>query len=110
MPHAEVCYSSDLSLDPAAVLGRIEEVLQTHDLGSGACKGRAYPTDIFHHTHFLARVSLLAKPHRAAAFIASLSADLEAAIKACIAEPCMFTLDISFSSQIYITNDHQGAG
>lgn len=110
MPHAELCYSSDLSLDPGVVLRRIEEVVQAHDAGSGACKGRAYPADVFHHTHVLARLSLLAKPHRDAAFIAALSADLEAAIKACIPEPCAFTLDISFSSQIYVTNAHEGSG
>ena len=110
MHHAELCYSSALSLDPAQVLARVEEVLQANEPGSGACKGRAYPADVFHHTHFLARVSLLAKPHRDAAFIAALSQDLEAAIKACISEPCAFTLDISFSSQIYVTNQHEGAG
>lgn len=110
MPHAELCYSNDLSLDPVQVLTRMEEVLQAHDPGSGECKGRAYPADVFHHTHFLARVSLLAKPHRDAAFIAALSKDLETAIKACIPEPCLFTLDISFSSQIYVTNRHEGAG
>ena len=110
MPHAELCYSADLSLDPAQTLARIEEVLQAHDAGSGECKGRAYPAEVFHHTHFIARISLLAKPHRAAAFIAALSADLETASKACIPEPCLFTLDISFSSQIYVTGRHEGAG
>ncbi|MEM6589527.1 MAG: hypothetical protein AAF641_13855 [Pseudomonadota bacterium] len=110
MPHAELCYSSDLSLDPKAVMERIEAVMQAHDPGSGACKGRAYPAETFHHTHFLARVSLLAKPHRDTAFILALSRDLEEAIKALIPEPCAFTLDISFSSQIYVTNAHEGAG
>ncbi len=110
MPHAELRYSDDLSLDPGAVLSRIEEVLQAHDAGSGECKGRAYPAAVFHHTHCLVTISLLAKPHRNAAFIAALGADLEQAIKALIPEPCFFTLDISFSSQIYITNRHEGAG
>ncbi len=110
MPHADLCFSSDLSLDPKAVLERIEEVIQAHDPESGACKGRAYPAAVFHHTHFLARVSLLAKPHRDTAFILALSRDLEAAIKALIPEPCAFTLDLSFSSQIYVTNAHEGAG
>ena len=41
--------------------------------------------------------------------IAALRADLEQAIKACIPEPCAFTLDISFSSQIYVTNQHEGS-
>ncbi|MEM7732992.1 MAG: hypothetical protein AAF280_09450 [Pseudomonadota bacterium] len=110
MPHAELFYSSDLSLDPMAVLERIEEVLVAHDPGSGACKGRAYPAEIFRHTHFIARVSMLPKPHRDAAFIASLSAELEAAIKLLIPEPCAFTLDVSFSSINYITNLHEGSG
>ena len=110
MPHAEICYSSDLSLDPKRVLTRIEEVMQAHDPASGECKGRAYPADVFHHTHFIARVSLLAKPHRDTAFILALSNDLERAIKDCIPEPCLFTLDISFSSPIYVTGVHEGAG
>ena len=109
MPPAELCYSSDLTLDPKAVLERMEEVMQAHDPDSGACKGRAYPAEIFHHTHFLARVSLLAKPHRDTAFILALSHDLEAAIKALIPEPCAFKLDISFSSQIYVANAHEGS-
>ncbi len=110
MPHAELHYSSDLSLDPQAMLERIEAVLAEHDPNAGACKGRAYPAEIYRHTHCLVTISLLAKPHRDAAFVAALSRDLEAAIKAGISEPCFFTLDIGFSSPFYVTNRHEGAG
>jgi hypothetical protein len=110
MPHAELRYSSDLSLDPAHVLDRIEQVLQRHDPGSGECKGRAYPAEIFRHSHCLVSVSLLAKPHRNSSFIAALTEDIEREVKACIPEPCYFSLDISFSSQLYVTNRHEGAG
>jgi len=104
MPHAEVKYSSDLNLDPAAVLADIEAVIQRHDAGSGACKGRAYPALVFHHSHVLVEVSLLPKTHRDAAFMQALSSDLEMAIKAHLSAPCYFSLNLAFSGAHYVTN------
>ena len=68
MPHAEMKYSSDLELDSAAILAEIEAIILRHDSGAGACKGRAYPTDEYHHSHVTVSVSLLVKPHRDDAF------------------------------------------
>ena len=104
MPHADLKYSNDLNLNASTILTSIEMVIQTHDPGSGNCKGRAYPTAEFHHTHLLVEISMLPKAHRDTAFMAALSADLETTIKAYLSQPCSFSLMISFSSENYITN------
>ena len=110
MPHAELRYSDDLKIDAVRLLQEIEATILRHDAEAGECKGRAYPAVLFHHSHLLATVSLLAKPHRNTAFIAALSDDLERTIKAAIPQSCFFSLDIRFGSQIYVTNRHEGAG
>lgn len=108
MPHAELKYSGDLPIDPAAILAQIEQVILTHDSAAGACKGRAFPAAVFHHSHLLVSVALLAKPHRDAAFSAALIADLEAAVKGLIPVPCAFSLVLSYSDAFYVTNAHMG--
>ena len=107
MPHAEINYSGDLDLDATAILKRIEQVIQSHDAGSGECKGRAYPAQTFHHTHVLVSISLLPKPHRDDAFLTALLSDLETSIKALLPAPCLFSLGITFSGAYYVTNTHE---
>ncbi|MFK7880277.1 hypothetical protein [Roseobacter sp.] len=109
MPHAEIKFSSDLSFDAVAVLRVIETTILEHDDGSGACKGRAYPTDLFHHSHCLIAISMLRKPHRDTAFTARLLDALELAIKQQIKEPCYFSLVLDYSPMTYVTNTHPGA-
>lgn len=104
MPHAELRYSDDLEIDSGQILADIEQIVLRHDADAGECKGRAYPAEIFHHTHMLVVVSLLAKPHRGAAFVAALTEDLEREVKASLPKGCPFSLDIQFRSQTYITN------
>lgn len=104
MPHAELKYSNDLTLDAPAILASIEAVIQNHDSGSGDCKGRAYPAFEFHHTHVIVEISMLPKAHRDKAFMVALSVDLEEAIKAQLSDPCFFSLMISLSSENYLTN------
>lgn len=104
MPHAELKYSNDLTLDAKAILTAIEGVIQDHDAGAGDCKGRAYPADEIHHTHVIVEVSMLPKAHRDQVFMGALSADLEIAIKTHLFQPCFFSLMISFSSKTYVTN------
>ncbi|MBD3664697.1 hypothetical protein [Sulfitobacter aestuariivivens] len=106
MPHAEIRYSNDLLLDATSILRRVEEVIQSHDAGSGECKGRAYPAAEFHHTHVLIQVSMLPKPHRDDAFLSALLNDLETQIKALLPGPCLFSLGITFSGAHYVTNHH----
>lgn len=109
MPHAELSYSADLDVDAAAILREIEAVIQRHDAASGACKGRAYPAEVFHHTHILVELSLLAKPHRDAAFTKALMQDVEEAVKAMIPQPCYFSLALTYNDGFYVTNRHDGA-
>ncbi|KIC16500.1 MULTISPECIES: hypothetical protein [unclassified Leisingera] len=108
MPHAELKFSSDLDLDAEAILAEIEAVILEHDGGAGACKGRAYPTDRYHHTHITVSVALLTKPHRDEAFSKALLADLESRIKARLLQPCEFSLGLSYSTPFYVTNFHAG--
>lgn len=77
MPHAELKYTSDLGLDAESLLRGVERIILSHDAGSGECRGRAYSADIFHHSHCLLEISMLAKPHRDAAFVRARREDLE---------------------------------
>ena len=81
MPHAELKYSSDLRIDAVAILADVEQMILRHDAGSGDCKGRAYPSDQYHHSHLILQISMLTKPHRDEAFTAALMADLEQVVK-----------------------------
>ncbi|MBE1285686.1 MAG: hypothetical protein GJ676_20410 [Rhodobacteraceae bacterium] len=109
MPHAELKYSSDLAFDPVPMLAEIEATILEHDAGAGTCKGRAYPTDLYHHTHIIVSISLLPKAHRDAAFLKALSDDLEARIKTHLTQDCAFSLDLAFSGASYVTNMHHAA-
>ena len=103
MPHAEIKYSSDLQLDSAAILAAIEAIILRHDSGAGACKGRAYPTSEFHHSHVTVSVSLLVKPHRDAEFSAALLSALEKAVSAMLPRPCEFSFGLQYSTPHYVT-------
>ncbi len=108
MPHAEIKYSDDLEIDPYRILTRIEEIILQHDAGAGACKGRAYPASVSHHSHILIDVAMLYKPHRNRVFRTQLLAALEAGIKSEIPTPCAFSLGLRFSEEFYVTNMHVG--
>jgi hypothetical protein len=107
MPHADLKYSDDLHIDAPKLLAQVEQIIQTHDAGSGACKGRAYPTAQYHHSHCLLSVSMLTKPHRDAAFTHKLLADLEAALRAALPKTCYFSVGIDYSNPYYVTGTHQ---
>jgi len=69
----------------------------------GDTKGRAYPAEVFNHTHFKATISLLSKPHRNAAFLAALNADLCAAAAKHLPRPCWISVDLVLSGPGYHT-------
>lgn len=106
MPHAELKYSCDLEIDADAILAEIESIILEHDSGAGACKGRAYPAQLFHHTHLMVSIALLTKPHRDETFSLALLADLESRIKQRLHQPCEFSLSLSYSTPFYVTNSH----
>jgi hypothetical protein len=103
MPHLELNYSADLDLDAGQVLRTVEACILKHDAGAGDCKGRAYPAEDFHHTHLKATVSLLAKPHRGAAFVAALQKDLTDLLSQHLPRPCWLSVDVVFSGPGYHT-------
>lgn len=103
MPHAEIKYSDDLQIDSRAILAEIETIILRHDAGAGACKGRAYPTSEFHHSHVTVSVSLLVKSHRDEAFSAALLADLEQAVSARLPRPCEFSFGLHYATLHYVT-------
>jgi hypothetical protein len=106
MPHAEIKYSEDLMIDAPAILAEIEQVILRNDDGSGECKGRAYPALQYHHSHMLVSISMLTKAHRDAAFTQKLMADLETAIRAQISQRCFFSLGINYTTESYLTTEH----
>lgn len=106
MPHAEIKHSADLKIDATTILAEIETVILEHDARAGACKGRAYPAEHYHHSHVTISVALLTKPHRDEAFSRALLSALERRIKALISEPCEFSLGLSYSTPFYVTNRH----
>lgn len=103
MPHCELHFSADLDIDVAAILSQVEAIILAHDPGAGETKGRAYPAEQFLHTNFKATLSLLAKPHRDAQFVAALQRNVIAAISAHLPRPCWMSIDITFSTQNYHT-------
>lgn len=107
MPHADLKYSADLEFDVETVMEVIEKVLQDHDDTAGACKCRAYPSDIFRHRHLLVEIAMLPKAHRDTAFIQALRDDLEVAIKAHLRQPLAFSMAIRLNDGNYITNLHE---
>lgn len=108
MPQADLKYSSDLKLDTRAILAKVEAVIATHDDGAGACKGRAYPTAEFHHTHVHLSIRMLEKPHRDEAFMTALLSDLNQSVKTLIPLKCALAIELGFSSAYYITALHDG--
>ena len=107
MPHAEIKYSDDLALDARAILAEIEHIILQHDPASGACKGRAYPCALTHHSHLLLNISMLQKPHRDEAFTKALMKDIEEAVKSHIHQSCYFSFGLDYSGAFYVTNEHR---
>lgn len=106
MPHAELKFSSDLTLDAKTILAEIESTIRAFDDSAGTCKGRAYPTDHFHHTHLAVTVSLLDKPHRDAEFCNTLLAKLESCVRAKLTQPCAVSFGLDFLPTYYSTGTH----
>ena len=103
MPHAQLTYSDDIDVDAAALLREIEALILRHDPSAGDTKGRAYPAQAYHHTHFKAEIALLSKPYRDAAFTAALQSDLFELIAAFLPRPCWLSVDLVYSGQGYRT-------
>lgn len=103
MPHAELKYSNDVTLDAAQLLADIEATILRHDTGSGACKGRAYPAAMWNHSHIMLDLAMLAKPHRDKAFADGLTAALNAEIKRHLSQKCYISIAVRFMDDTYYT-------
>lgn len=101
MPQADLSYSSQIALDPAAVLATIEAVISAQDSGAGACKGRAHPLETTHHTHVLLRLRMLDKPHRDDAFMQTLLVALQTALRPLVPAPCILGIELGFLQRHY---------
>ena len=97
MPQADLKYSADLDIDAAALLAAVEATILQVDPNSRKCKGRAYPTEVFHHTNLVLEVALLQKPHRDQAFTDELIAKLESLVETFLPGPCEFALKLSYN-------------
>ncbi|ODN43017.1 hypothetical protein [Piscirickettsia litoralis] len=106
MPHIELKYSDDLLINADEIFEVIENVINQHDSSSGVCKGRAYPTGLYKHTHILISLSLLEKPHRDDNFSQELINKLEKEVKKIIQQDCYFSLSLNYNLSYYITNQH----
>ena len=103
MPQADLKYSTDLEFDTAEVLRGIEGIIARHDDGAGACKGRAYPAAVYHHSHVLLELTVLQKPHRDKAFCDALVADLVGFIEGYLPSGTERAVELHFASPRYVT-------
>ncbi|MEM7206337.1 MAG: hypothetical protein AAF434_00805 [Pseudomonadota bacterium] len=110
MPHCEIKYSDNLSFDAEDMLSMVEAIINEHDSNAHECKGRAYPTSIYHRPHLKVTVSLLPKPHRDDSFTKKLMDDLEMRVKEKLSQSCYFSLLVEYSSNFYVTNEHVVVG
>ncbi|MCL1126170.1 hypothetical protein [Shewanella surugensis] len=104
MPHTELKYSNDLTLDTEAIFTAIEWCINQKDPSAGVCKSRAYPASEYQHTHVYISVSLLNKPHRDGAFSQSLLEVLNSEIKSLLIQDCYFSLELNYVSDYYLTD------
>ena len=109
MPHADIKYSPNLQFEPQKVFAAIEDTINARHSGAGNCKCKSYPAKNSNHTHLLIEVSMLTKPHRNHDFTNSLRDAIETAVKVHLHQRCYFSLSITFTDDLYLTNGHQGA-
>ena len=105
MPHAELSFSADLALDLRSILSNVEAVILRHDPDAGECKGRAYPAEVFHHTHCLLSVTMLRRKHRDEPFTQALLHDLEVEMRQHLVADSFLSIGISYSDANYITTN-----
>ena len=103
MPQADLKYSGDVKFDTIKLLADIEALILRHDSGAGACKGRAYPAQAFHHSHVLLEVGVLDKPHRDKAFMQALLDDLTALLDAALPKGTERAVSLKFALEHYET-------
>lgn len=109
MPHADIKYSPNFQFEPQKVFAAIEDTINARHSGAGNCKYKSYPAKNSNHTHLLIEVSMLTKPHRNHDFTIALRDAIETAVKVHLHQRCYFSLSITFTDDLYLTNEHKGA-
>src|SRR5688572_26826759 len=109
MPHVEINYTQDLSIDFDELFLAIETTINNHDSSAGICKCRAYPSANYRYTHILVTLSLLPKPHRDDIFTNKLIQALELTIKSHLKQPCYFSMLVAYNLRHYVTNQYEPA-
>ncbi len=107
MPHVEIKYSNDITLDTELLFTQIETLINKHDPSAGVCKSRAYPCKQFKHSHVLLTISLLSKPHRDDIFTTKLADEIEFSIKQHFTQSLYFSFNIEYANNHYRTQHLQ---
>jgi len=110
MPHIEIKYSDNLTIDTGAIFDDIEVIINEKDSSAGECKSRAYACSEYKYSHMLVIISLLTKPHRDKIFTHHLSLEIEKSIKVHLKQSLYFSLNIEYSQEYYTTNIHRVEG
>ncbi len=106
MPQINMKYSSDLkTIDFHRFFIDMEIIINEHDSTAGICKSRAYPADIYHHTHIDISILMIKKKHRDESFMHNLQEKLILVCKNYIPKNCLYSLNLAFSGEYYFTTN-----
>ena len=101
MPQADLKYSADLGLDAPALMADIQALIARYDSGAGQCKARAYPAEVFQHSHFVLELAILRKAHRDQAFRDALLDDLAQLVDGYLPSGTERAIELRFSGDDY---------
>jgi 5-carboxymethyl-2-hydroxymuconate isomerase len=106
MPQINMNYSNDIkTIDFHKLFKDMEVTINEHDSTAGICKSRAYPTDIYHHTHIDISVLLIKKKHRDENFMRQLQEKLILVCKNHVPLNCLYSINLIFSGDYYFTTN-----
>ena len=106
MPQINMLYSSDIkTVDFHKFFSDMEVIINEHDPSAGICKSRAYPADIYLHTHIDVSVFLIKKKHRDEKFMRELQEKLISVCKDHIPLNCLYSINLTFSGDYYFTTN-----
>ncbi len=105
MPHIELKYSNDLDINTSQLFDTIEQIINENDSSAGECKSRAYPAELFKHTHLLITIWLLPKTHRDQEFSQKLLRSIKTGLRHCLPKQCFLSLELVYRDNNYVTEN-----
>ena len=105
MPHIEINYSNNLTIEANQLFDTIEKTINKKDPAAGECKCRAYTAPFYKYTHIFIEISMLPKTHRDKIFTEELMHILEEQVKEFITKEAHFSLSIKYNLENYITSN-----